>query len=37
MSLFLGLEFAVVFPDERLDIRCAGKDAEPLFLFVIGP
>ena len=31
-SLFLGLEFAVVFPDERLDIRSAGKNAKPLFL-----
>src|SRR5664280_205144 len=31
-SLLLGLEFAVVFPDERLDLRSAGKNAKPLFL-----
>ena len=30
--LLFGLEFAVVFPDERLDHRSAGKNAEPLFL-----
>ena len=30
--LLLGLEFAVVFPDERLDLRSAGKNAEPLLL-----
>ena len=30
--LLLGLEFAVVFPDERLDIRSVGKYAAPLFL-----
>ena len=31
-SLLLGLEFAVVFLDECLDHRSAGKNAEPLFL-----
>ena len=31
-SLLLGLEFAVVFADERLDLRGAGKNAEPLLL-----
>ena len=31
-SLLLGLEFAVVFPDERLDLRSTGKNADPLFL-----
>ena len=31
-SLLLGLEFAVVFADERLDHRSAGKNAMPLFL-----
>jgi len=31
-SLLLGLEFAVVFADERLDLRSAGKYEEPLLL-----
>ena len=31
-SLLLGLEFAVVFADERLDLRGAGKYSEPLLL-----
>jgi len=31
-SLLLGLEFAVVFADERLDLRSAGKNAKPLLL-----
>ena len=31
-SLLIGLEFAVVFLDEHLDHRSAGKNAEPLFL-----
>jgi len=30
--LLLGHEFAVVFPDERLDLRSVGKNAKPLFL-----
>ena len=30
--LLLGLEFAVVFADERLNLRSAGKNAKPLFL-----
>ena len=33
--LLFGLEYAVVFADERLDLRSAGKNAKPLF-FVEG-
>lgn len=31
-ELLLGLELAVVFLDECLDLRSAGKNAKPLFL-----
>ena len=31
-ALLFALEFAVVFADERLDLRSAGNNAEPLFL-----